>query len=229
MERLHGVILKTFPYSESSKVVKCFTKEKGLISILARGVKKKTKNQPQLNLLQPCIFEVSKSPKSDLHLLKEVSSIAVFDSCTSNPIKIAIQFFVADFSYSLLQSDLSIDGLFEYYTRFISTLESNQNISNIHFAFINQMVSFLGIQPQNNYSEAKTQFDLPLGCFQSGEKLDAYFSRSLSIDLSNFYSVKLNKQEKSWSLELWEKYFSYHLGYYRPNQSLPVLVQLFSD
>ncbi len=230
MDRLHAIPLKHFPYSESSVIVKCYTQEMGLISVLCRGVKKRSgRKSGQLPLLQPKLLEAKKSPKSDLFVLTDSSSLGVFDSCSENPRKIALTFFVSNVAYNLLQPEMSVPGLFDFFGKFMSRLETQSVISNIHFTFLNQVALLLGIAPANNYAENRAFFDIPSAAFVDGNENHICFSKCLGVDLDDFSSIQLSSKEKSTAIEIWEKYFSYHLGYYRPSQSLPVLVQLFSD
>lgn len=71
-------LIKTSPYSDSSLILKAFARQYGLISILAKGVRKK----PQASLLSPLnLYEFSfYAPReSGLALLAEYSLLEEFD------------------------------------------------------------------------------------------------------------------------------------------------------
>ena len=45
MEIVQGIILKTSPYSETQKIIRIYTKEKGYLSMISPSVVFKRKNQ----------------------------------------------------------------------------------------------------------------------------------------------------------------------------------------
>lgn len=66
MEIVQGIILKTSPYSETQKIIRIYTKEKGYLSMISPSVvfKRKTKT---VHLLQISEIEFFENEKSDLH------------------------------------------------------------------------------------------------------------------------------------------------------------------
>ena len=74
MEIVQGIILKTSPYSETQKIIRIYTKEKGYLSMISPSVvfKRKTKT---VHLLQISEIEFFENEKSDLHKLRLISPI----------------------------------------------------------------------------------------------------------------------------------------------------------
>ena len=74
MEIVQGIILKTSPYSETQKIIRIYTKEKGYLSMISPSVvfKRKTKT---IHLLQISEIEFFENEKSDLHKLRQISPI----------------------------------------------------------------------------------------------------------------------------------------------------------
>ncbi len=71
-------LIKTSPYSDSSLLLKAFARQHGLISLLAKGIRKK----PEACLLSPlCVYELSfyEPTESGLSLLAEFSLAEEFD------------------------------------------------------------------------------------------------------------------------------------------------------
>ena len=54
MEIVQGIILKTSPYSETQKIIRIYTKEKGYLSMISPSVvfKRKTKNVHLLQIIE---------------------------------------------------------------------------------------------------------------------------------------------------------------------------------
>ena len=70
MEIVQGIILKTSPYSETQKIIRIYTKEKGYLSMISPSVvfKRKTKT---VHLLQISEIEFFENEKSDLQNLSD--------------------------------------------------------------------------------------------------------------------------------------------------------------
>ena len=71
MASLTGVILHRFKYSDTSLIVKIFTKEQGLISSIARGVRKNKKGGFLYQTGNIIRFEYSKKANNSLYAIKE--------------------------------------------------------------------------------------------------------------------------------------------------------------
>lgn len=68
-----GIILRVYPYSETSLIVHCLTDAHGLISLLAKGARRfKSSFAGKIDLFYLCRLELILSKRSDLHLLKEI-------------------------------------------------------------------------------------------------------------------------------------------------------------
>jgi hypothetical protein len=115
MEIVQGIILKTSPYSETQKIIRIYTKEKGYLSMISPSVvfKRKTKT---VHLLQISEIEFFENEKSDLHKLRQISPIInlpelYFDIFTDFP-------FIVDRQRKLF---LLLDGLIYFDNLVISS------------------------------------------------------------------------------------------------------------
>ncbi|HRB69903.1 MAG TPA: DNA repair protein RecO, partial [Chitinophagales bacterium] len=76
LDKTEGIVLKTTKYSESSLIVKIFTKKHGLLSFMVQGVRS-SKNKQKGNILQPlnCLnLEIYLKEQRNLNKLKEYST-----------------------------------------------------------------------------------------------------------------------------------------------------------
>ena len=73
VERTQGLILRTHPLTETSLIVRWLTPDAGRIATVAKGARRT--NSPlrgKLDLFYLADFSFSRSPRSDLHTLREV-------------------------------------------------------------------------------------------------------------------------------------------------------------
>ena len=132
-----GLVLHTTPYSESSVVVKVFTRQLGVRSYIIKGVrgrggrvKRKLGDQSgaNLSLLQPltCLdMVVYNNEKTDLNYIKELSprhssTVSSFHSLSlpltpsHSPIENALRFFMTEVLYKALREAEPMPALFDY-------------------------------------------------------------------------------------------------------------------
>ncbi len=75
-ERATGLVLRTYPLTESSLIVHWLTKEHGRIATVAKGARRpKSAFRGKIDLFFLCELLFARSRKSELHTLKEVTLI----------------------------------------------------------------------------------------------------------------------------------------------------------
>lgn len=86
-----GLILKKTPFSETSLILKVFTRESGLITLIAKGAKRtKSKYHGLLDFFTLNQFVYPEKSKSDILTLMEVSLIHDFSRLKTNPTRQAL-------------------------------------------------------------------------------------------------------------------------------------------
>src|SRR5678816_84142 len=77
-ERASGIILRTRPLTETSLIVHWLTPEQGRIAVVAKGARRpKSPFAGKLDLFYEGDFSFSRSRKSDLHNLREVTLLVL--------------------------------------------------------------------------------------------------------------------------------------------------------
>ena len=164
---VEGFVLREFSYRESSKIIEVFTKNKGKISIIAKGVlNKKNPNLSSTQRFVKASYNLYKSGEKffgirDATLLKSYSKsnrnfdIIVYKSAICDLLLRTIDFDQKEPVYNLL------DKTFESFEK------ASENYFNIFLCFLLKYISFSGFKP--NLKE----------CSLCGLKInpnDAYFS-----------------------------------------------------
>ena len=70
--RIEAITLKTFPYRDRTRIVKFFSKEEGLLSMIVKGISPKKPNLLVLSSPLILVRLVYRKKKGDLHLLTDV-------------------------------------------------------------------------------------------------------------------------------------------------------------
>ncbi len=158
-----GFVLHTVNYSESSVIVKIFTRHLGTKSYLVKGVRS-AKSRVRQNLFQPLTFldlVVYNNPKKKLNFIKDIhlsSSAASF--CQPDAINAALRFFMTELLYKTLREDEPNVPLFEYMSAVQNSCDPNLPVS-----FLLHTAHFLGVEPRNDFDACRPYFDLREGSF----------------------------------------------------------------
>ena len=118
MEIVQGIILKTSPYSETQKIIRIYTKEKGYLSMISPSVvfKRKTKT---VHLLQISEIEFFENEKSDLHKLRQISPIINLPELYFDIFKMNILLLWGEILNLILKNEGKNEELFDYLTHSI--------------------------------------------------------------------------------------------------------------
>lgn len=137
-------LIKTSPYSDSSLILKAFAREHGLVSILAKGIRKK----PEASLLSPLnLYEFSyyEPRESGLGLLAEHSLLEEYDLSGKIESWTAAECALELYSQLLIPAEESPAwfALLREYLIYLSSLEGNAVL--IWWRFLLRALRMLGI------------------------------------------------------------------------------------
>ena len=190
-----GLVLHTTPYSESSVVVKVFTRQLGVRSYIIKGVRGRGGRVKQ-NLLQPLSsldMVVYNNDKTNLNYIKELSPRPLLGrggtegdgvgQSNEKAIKYSLCFFMTEVLYKALREAEPMPALFDYvdsvFNCQLSIFSSGKSFSDLPITFLLTVARHLGIEPLDNHSSREPYFDL-----QEGRFVSAPTETPLSPDLS---------------------------------------------
>jgi len=234
-----AIVLRSRNYSDTSVILKCYSKQKGVISVIARGVKKKKKNHV-MGLFQPLsmveIVSYSKKADSELKSLKEIKSNFFYNSLHSDPIKLGLTMFLAEVLEHTLQEEEPNELLFDFLETSFHYLDELNNYANFHISFLIELTKHLGFYPHLD-NKTNKYFDLEYGVFYDFDKNTPYlFSGEIIDNLKKFLDtdfvksndIILNKMQRNNLLKLMMQYFILHISSFKEPKSLEVLKALYS-
>ena len=189
-----GLVLHTTPYSESSVVVKVFTRQLGVRSYIIKGVRSRGGRVKQ-NLLQPlsCLdMVVYNNEKTDLNYVKELSQLlshSATQPLSYSPTQNALRFFMTEVLYKALREAEPMPALFDYVESINSSLITPH--SSLPITFLLTVARHLGIEPFDNYCTREPLFDLQEGRFVS-TPTETTLSPHLSETLHHYLNSPLS-------------------------------------
>lgn len=235
-----GIIIKTTKYSDSSIIVKIYTRKLGLQSYIINGVRsKKSKNKSALfQALSVVDIEVLHSEKRTLQRITEINFSKHFNQIYLDIIKSSIVIFINELLYKVLKEEHPDEELFDFITSSIELLDnSTENCSNFPIFFMVELTKYLGFYPQNNYSNTNCYFDLQEGYFISNEPNRPYFvGNEISVFLNeifnssflNFYSIKLNNSVRKKIVTALLEFYALHIHAFNEMKSHKVLEEIIN-
>ena len=208
-----GLVLHTTPYSESSVVVKVFTRQLGVRSYIIKGVRGPRSHVKQ-NLLQPlsCLdMVVYNNEKSDLNYVKELAPrhIETIKQPNNQAIAHSIRFFMTEVLYKALREAEPMPALFDYVESCSSSITPH---SSLPIVFLLTVARHLGIEPLDNHSSHAPLFDLQEGCFVSSPT-ETSLSPALSSMLHE-YLTPFNPQNSNYNLDERKALINALIAYY---------------
>jgi len=237
--KTQAIVLKTYKYSETAIIAKIYTKERGLLSFMVHGVrKKKSKFRAAFfQVLQALNMEVIYKEKSSLNSLKEISILNNYTDLHTNIYKSTIAQFIGEVIFKSVQEQEVNANLFSFIYSSAKVLDemSESDIGNFHIIFILNLSKFLGFYPHNNCGTANKYFCIETGEFEIIQTSNKYFgkqqsevlSRLLKSNYSNMNQIKLSAKDRIMLLNGILIFFRTHLPEMGEIKSLDVLEVVF--
>ena len=149
-----AIVLKTFPYGETSLISRCFTKEKGKISFIIKGA------QSKKNLLSPYFQPLSyiqiiynENAKRELQIISKVNFVNIWLKIPDSLKKMTLLQSILEITDFTLEKNDPHPELFNILIEAINYFENNQFKENLIFWFYEcELLSELGfrIDLENN-------------------------------------------------------------------------------
>jgi len=131
-----AIVLKTFPYGETSLISRCFTKQKGKVSFIIRGA------QSKRNLIAPYFQPLSyihiiynEKEGRDLQIVSKVDFIKIWLKITQSLKKMTLLQSMLEITDFSLEINDPYPRLFESFIEIIEAYESDSISSNLAFWF----------------------------------------------------------------------------------------------
>ncbi|WP_317164127.1 DNA repair protein RecO [Algibacter sp. L1A34] len=231
-------MLSKLKYRDSDLIVKCYTKELGVVSFLLRGVLKSKKGSTKVayfQLLSQLQITVNYKSSRSLQSLSEVRLNHLYGSLHTHVLKSAIVMFLSEVLSSALREEESNEILFSYLETTLLWLDEQSDYANFHLLFLLNLTKYLGFYPDVIDRELN-HFNLVEGKFQikqdfrntiTGEDLNL-LKKLLETTFDTLQDVKINARQRQSFLNMILLYFELQLGSFKTPKSLKIFNQVFN-
>ena len=235
-------MLHLLKYGEQKLIIDMFTREHGRVGFVmslpktgsgGRGRLKKQYFQP-LTLLQ---ITCDVRPQRQLQKLHDATLLAPLPSIHTDPSKLAIALFIAEFLYYALRGEQQNKPLFDYLQSGIEWLDGRETqFANFHLVFLIHLSRFLGFYPNLDDYGTGDYFDLRAATFTSDVPLHSDFllpeeaammQQLMRMDLATMHLFRMNRQQRGRLLAVALRYYRLHLPDFPELRSVDILKELF--
>ncbi len=236
--KTNAIVLSKIKYGDHDVIVKCYTKNRGVVSYLLKGVLKSKKSSSKIAYYQSLSqLEIEENFKINqtLHYITEVKLSVPYQSVHTNILKAAIVMFLSEVLTTSLREEEANLSLYEFLETSLQWLDHETDFANFHLLFLLELSKHLGFYPDTSQA-GFPYFNLRSGSFElkpqhpytiSGENL-VLLKQLLSIRFDELNSVKLHSTQRQSLLNLMLFYFELHLSDFKKPKSLQVLNQVFN-
>lgn len=238
LKKTCGIVLQATKYSESSLIVKIYTRDNGLQSFIISGVRnKKAKNKAALfQSLAMVDIVVSGNEKASLQRITEISLHHAYAQLPYDIIKSSIGIYINELLLHSFKEPHPDEDLFQFIKNSLLILDlSPGNCANFHLGFMLQLSRFLGFFPQGEYSSETPVFDLQEGKFVKAlphhpHYLEPAASEMLSslmyLGYNELMNVSMSKTGRKQLLAALALFFKLHIPSFGEINSTAVLEEI---
>lgn len=239
LQKTEGIVLKSFRYGESGRVVKIYTEALGLQSYLVKGMKgQKSTFKP--SLLEPLTLlelEVYHKQNQGLQTIKEARCLFAYSGIPKSMVKQSVLMFIAELVYKCIQEEESNLSLFSFLKQSMLFLDTTDEVPNLFPSyFMIQLSGHLGFYPKPPKNPEEKYFDLREGTFYekllphadfADEITGKILAEILHSDLSGLVLIASTTDQRKALLEYLILYFRIHLIHFGNIQSQQILEMVF--
>jgi DNA repair protein RecO (recombination protein O) len=148
-ESTHGIILRTRPLTETSLIVHWLTPDLGRIATVARGARRpKSPFAGKLDLFYAADFCFSRSRRSELHMLREVSLRATHGPIREDVARLQQASYAAAFLEQATETETPLLEIFELTRAFLNHLCAAPPLPRNVFLLELKLLRELGLEPE---------------------------------------------------------------------------------
>lgn len=240
LQKMHGIVLHSLKYNDTSLIVDLYTDVNGRMSFIV-PLPRSRRSAVKSSLFQPLALvelEADVKARGGLTRIREVKSYSPFNTIPYDPAKSAIALFIAEFLYRALREEDSNNDLFSFLLYSITWLdECGSRFANFHLVFLMRLSRFLGFYPNlESYTDGDV-FDLQAAVFVSEvPTVHSFYINPdetrvlrqlmrLSYDTMSLFAMSRSQRARCLTIVL--DYYRLHLPEFSTLKSVDVLRELF--
>lgn len=233
-----AIVLSKLKYKDYDLIVRCYTKEKGVVSILLKGVLKSKKGKFKTAYFQPLsildvIIDIKE--KRSLQYIKELRLAYNYSTIQTNIVKGTIVMFLAEVLNMVLVEEEQNISLFNFIETSFVFFDEEEINTNFHLSFLMELSKYLGFYPDIssmdlpyfNLEDGKFDYNKPKDNILTNKNLTA-FKELLGTKFDESKTLSISATQKRELLSMILLYFKLHLGGFKHPKSVAILSQIFA-
>ena len=212
--KTEGLILKKIEYQESSLILKIFTKDFGIISVIAKGAKSSKKSA--YGILRPLNFiefQFYHQNNKTLFLLKDYQLKFAPDTKNFGIYKTSLAYFIVEvISHSTSEELEPEPEKYEFVMSIFEYLKQHHVYSNFYLCFLIQYVRFLG-------------FEISSQLFSNQETISIV--EKLMIPDSMYQKLEILPGQRKSIYQSLIQFYQFHIPNFKEIQSIQTLEMIF--
>lgn len=238
MEVCKAIILKSVNYSDTQRVVHCYSQEKGYLSMISPSLVFKRRNNP-LHPLQMTEVEYFENDKGGMHKLKSASPIINLPELYFNVVKMNIVLLWGEILYLVLKNEGRNEALFEFVVHSVEYLnDSEGDTGNFNLFFLYRLAGPLGFHINTESWQEGFVFNAEDGCFYpadgrmphiSGPNTARVIHRLCTCEVEKLREIPLNQAARNILLDVILIFYQIHLNVRFNLKSIQVIREIFRE
>ncbi|MDO6595686.1 DNA repair protein RecO [Oceanihabitans sp. 2_MG-2023] len=236
--KTNAIVLSKIKYGEHDLIIKCYTKQFGVVTFLQKGILKSKKGKVKkayFQLLSQLQLEINFQDNRSIQYIKEVKPNYIYTTLHNDILKSTIVMFLSEVLSTSLQEEEKNESLYQYLEATLQWLDMQDRCSNFHLLFLLKLTKHLGFYPEKNLKNTSF-FNLKDGKFEekptdfysvSGENL-TLLKTLLGTIFDDLSQIKINAIQRQSFLTMLLLYFDLHLGSFKKPNSLEIFNQVFN-
>lgn len=231
-----AIVIQKTQLAEKKCLVKLFTLGHGFIESVCFASNAPS-SKVKVNTLWPLALievELLIRQNKDIHQLKETQPYFISANTNSSLLKLNIVQLISEILSKTIKVQHGNKELYNFIEELIIQIDqrNESELSNVINYFLIELTTYLGIEPQNNFSVVETYFDCKAGEFTKYGLVmplgfDAELSETLSFCLkNNKIDFKLNAKARKDLIDGLLAYYSFHIPNFGHVRSLDVIREL---
>ena len=218
------IVLSAIKFKEQDLIVKCFSKEEGVLSLFVKSGFKTKKGSAKAAFFQPLTqLKVISLPnaRGGLNVLREVNSNFIYSTLHTDIFKSSLTLFLSELLSSILKTEDSDESLYDYLLNSLKLLDLEDFNPNFHIVFLVKLTNFMGFSISLN---PNLKYEL-LSKFSDSEI--NLMEQFVDVSFTDSKLIKLSSNQRGVVLEILIDYFNLHIDNFRRPNSLEVFKTIF--
>lgn len=162
-----GIVLHKTKYSETSVIVRIFTREAGVRSFIVKGAFSKKNRSINALLENLSMVDINFEDKNqNIKYLKEITLYHSYELIPFDMVRRSLFLFYNELIYKTLREFQTDTILYDFIEKSILELDDETTVlTDVHLRFLVNLSRIMGFFPQDNFSEYDCHFSIDEACF----------------------------------------------------------------